>query len=200
MKIAAAGIVVQPVAEQPVEDTIVTSGTVTFDDLKVAHVYSPVNGKVTQIFAQLGQHVKAGEKLCAIQSPDIGAAVSDAHKADADYVAAKHDYERQIDLYKKHAAPQRDVEQAEDRMRQAKAELERAQAKANLLRAGSVDTVTQTYTLASPIDGEVLMRAVNPGMRWPGSTRAARRWSCSRSARSITSGRLATCTRSTSPA
>src|SRR5690242_9575034 len=53
-KIAAAGIVVQPVEEQPVEDTIVTSGTVTFDDLKVAHIYSPVSGRVTQIFAQLG--------------------------------------------------------------------------------------------------------------------------------------------------
>jgi cobalt-zinc-cadmium efflux system membrane fusion protein len=167
-KMTAAGIVVQPVDEQPVEDTIVTSGTVTFDDLKVAHIYSPVNGKVTQIFAQLGARVKSGEKLAAIQSPDIGQAVSDVHKADADYVAAKHDYERQIDLYKKHAAAQKDVEQAEDRMRQAKAELERAQAKANLLRAGSVDTVTQTYTLASPIDGEVLMRAVNPGVEVAG--------------------------------
>src|SRR6185437_9511907 len=53
-KIKAAGIEVQPVDEQPVEDTIVTSGTVTFDDLKVAHIYSPVSGRVTQIFAQLG--------------------------------------------------------------------------------------------------------------------------------------------------
>jgi membrane fusion protein, heavy metal efflux system len=167
-KIAAAGITVQPVAEQAVEDTVVTSGTVTFDDLRVAHIFSPVNGRVTEIFAQLGQRVKKGQALAAIQSPDIGQAVSDVHKAEADLIAAEHDYKRQKDLEKQHAAATRDVEAAEDRYRQAKAELERAQAKARLLRSGSVDTVTQTYTLASQIDGEVMMRAVNPGMEVAG--------------------------------
>jgi cobalt-zinc-cadmium efflux system membrane fusion protein len=167
-KIAAAGITVQAVAEQPVEDTIVTSGTVTFDDLKVAHIFSPVNGRVTEIYAQLGERVKKGQPLAAIQSPDIGQAVSDVHKAEADLTAAEHDYKRQKDLEKQHAAATRDVETAEDRYRQAKAELERAQAKANLLRTGSVNTVTQTYTLASQIDGEVLMRAVNPGIEVQG--------------------------------
>jgi cobalt-zinc-cadmium efflux system membrane fusion protein len=167
-KIAAAGITVQAVEERPVEDTIVTSGRVTFDDLKVAHVFSPVNGRVTEIYAQLGARVKKGEPLAAIQSPDIGQAVSDVHKAEADLTAAEHDYKRQKDLEKQHAAATKDVEAAEDRYRQAKAELERAQAKANLLRTGSVNTVTQTYTLASQIDGEVLMRNVNPGIEISG--------------------------------
>ena len=167
-KIAAAGITVQPVEEQPVEDTIVTSGVVTFDDLKVAHVFSPVNGRVTEIFAQLGQHVKKGQALAAIQSPDIGQAVADVHKAEADLTAASNDFKRQKDLEKQHAAATRDVEASEDRFRQAKAELERAQAKARLLRTGSVDAVTQTYTLASQIDGEVLMRAVSPGIEIQG--------------------------------
>jgi cobalt-zinc-cadmium efflux system membrane fusion protein len=167
-KIAAAGITVQPVEEQPVEDTIVTSGTVTFDDLKVAHVYSPVNGRVTEIYANLGDRVKKGQSLAAIQSPDIGQANADVHKAEADFTAAQHDYTRQKDLEKQHAAATRDVEAAEDRQRQAKAELERAQAKANLLRTGSVNTVTQTYTLASQIDGEVLMRSVSPGIEIQG--------------------------------
>ena len=122
--------------EQNVEDTVVTSGRVTFDDAKVAHVFSPVNGRVTEIYAKLGEHVKKGQPLAAIQSPDIGQAVSDVHKAEADLTAAEHDYKRQKDLEKQHAAATRDVEASEDRYRQAKAELERAQAKANLLRAG----------------------------------------------------------------
>ncbi len=167
-KMAAAGIVVEPVMEQPVEDTIVTSGTVTFDDLKVAHVFSPVNGRVTEIYKNLGDRVKKGEPLAAIQSPDIGQAVSDVHKAEADLIAAEHDFNRQKDLEKQHAAATKDVEAAEDRYRQAKAELERAQAKSRLLRTGSVNTVTQTYTLASQIDGEVMMRAVSPGMEIAG--------------------------------
>jgi cobalt-zinc-cadmium efflux system membrane fusion protein len=167
-KIAAAGITVQPVDEQPVEDTIVTSGVVTFDDLKVSHVFSPVSGRVTEIYANLGERVKKGQSLAAIQSPDIGQAVSDVHKAEADLTAAEHDFKRQKDLEKQHAAATKDVESAEDRYRQAKAELERAQAKARLLRTGSVNTVTQTYTLASQIDGEVMMRSVTPGMEVSG--------------------------------
>jgi|HubBroStandDraft_6_1064221.scaffolds.fasta_scaffold318336_1 cobalt-zinc-cadmium efflux system membrane fusion protein len=167
-KVAAAGIEINTVEEQNVEDTIVTSGRVTLDDLKVAHVYSPVNGRVTEIFAQLGARVKKGEPLAAIQSPDIGQAVSDVHKAEADLRAAHNDFIRQKDLAKQHAAAQRDVEAAEDRDNQARAELERAQAKANLLRAGSVNTVTQTYTLNSAIDGEVLMRSINPGVEVAG--------------------------------
>jgi cobalt-zinc-cadmium efflux system membrane fusion protein len=167
-KMAAAGIVVQPVDEQPVEDTVVTSGTVTFDDLRVAHVFSPVNGRVTRIFAKLGQRVKKGQPLAVLQSPDIGQAVSDEHRAEADLIAAEHDYTRQKDLYKVHAVSARDAEAAEDRYRQARAELERAQGKARLLRSGAVDAVTQTYTLASEIDGEVMMRAVNPGMEVAG--------------------------------
>jgi cobalt-zinc-cadmium efflux system membrane fusion protein len=167
-KVSAANLVIEPVAEQNVEDTIVTSGRVTFDDMRVAHVYSPVNGRVTQIFAQLGERVKKGQPLCSIQSPDIGQAVADVHKAEADFTAANNDYKRQKDLEKSHAAATRDVEAAEDRVRQAKAELERAAQKAALLRAGSVDTVTSTYTMASAIDGEVLMRAVNPGIEVQG--------------------------------
>ena len=176
------------------------AASVTFDDLKVAHVFSPVNGRVTEIYAQLGQHVKKGQPLAAIQSPDIGQAVADVHKAEADLTAANNDFKRQKDLEKQHAAATRDVEASEDRFRQAKAELERAQAKARLLRTGSVDAVTQTYTLASQIDGEVMMRAVNPGRRSRASTPAAPPSSSSPSARSTTCGRSATSTRSTSRA
>ena len=38
-----AGIVLQKAQEQWVGDAIVTSGRVTFDDTRVAHIFSPVN-------------------------------------------------------------------------------------------------------------------------------------------------------------
>jgi cobalt-zinc-cadmium efflux system membrane fusion protein len=167
-KVSALGIIVEAVAEQNVEDTLVTSGRVTFDDLKVAHVFSPVSGRVTEMYAKLGERVKKGQPLAAIQSPEIGQAVSDVHKAEANLAAADHDYKRQKDLEQQHAAATRDVEAAEDRFRQAKAELERAEANARLFRTGSLNSVTQTYTLASPIDGEVLTRSVTAGMEVSG--------------------------------
>ncbi|HZU85053.1 MAG TPA: efflux RND transporter periplasmic adaptor subunit [Polyangiaceae bacterium] len=167
-QVSDAKIEVQAVTEHDVDDTILTSGRVTLDDLRSAHVFSPVTGRVVKINAQLGQHVKKGDPLAVIESPDIGNAVSDVHKGEADLIAAEHDYKRKKDLFEQKAGSAADLESAEDNWRRAKAELERARQKAYLLRAGGVDAVTQTYTLSSPIDGEVLLRNINPGIEVQG--------------------------------
>ena len=163
-----AKIEVAPVGEQDVDDTILTSGTVTLEDQRTGHVLSPVTGRVLKIDAQLGQRVLKGAALATIESPDIGSAVSDVHKAEADLIAAEHDLRRKKDLYEQKAGTASDLETAEDNYRRAKAELERAKQKENLLRVGNVDAVTQTYTLTSPVDGEVLMRNINPGIEVQG--------------------------------
>jgi len=167
-QVAEAKIEVQAVDEQDVDDTIVTSGTVTLDDLRTGHVFSPVTGRVVKISAQVGDRVKKGDTLAVFESPDIGSAVSDVHKAEADLIAATHELKRKQDLYAQQAASQADVEQAEDAQRNAKAELERARQKQFLLHVGNVDVVTQTYSLPSPIDGEVLLRNINPGIEVQG--------------------------------
>jgi cobalt-zinc-cadmium efflux system membrane fusion protein len=167
-QVAESKIEVAPVAEQDVDDTIVTSGTVTLDDMRTGHIFSPVTGKVVNIRAQLGDRVKKGDALAAIESPDIGSAVSDVHKAEADLIAASHDYRRKVELLANNGASPAEVEQAEDAQRNAKAELERARQKQFLLHVGNVDLVTGSYTLTSPIDGEVLIRNINPGIEVQG--------------------------------
>src|SRR5262249_48199759 len=57
---------------------------------------------------------------------------------------------------------------AESAYLNAKAELERAQRKAKLLRKAGLDSVTLEYKLPSPIDGEVIMRGANPGLEIQG--------------------------------
>jgi cobalt-zinc-cadmium efflux system membrane fusion protein len=161
-------IEVAPVGEHVVEDTLLTSGTIMLDDLRSGHVFSPVTGRVVKIVAQLGQHVKAGEPLAVIESPDIGSAVSDVNKAQADLIAAEHDLRRKRDLFAQKAMSAADVEASEDAERNAKAELERARQKEFLLHQGNVDAVSQTYTLSSPIEGEVLLRNINPGIEVQG--------------------------------
>ncbi len=163
-----AKIEVQAVAEQDVDDTISTSGRVALEDMRSGHVFTPVTGRVVKITAELGQRVKKGDPLAVIESPDIGNAVSDVHKAEADLIAAEHDYKRKKDLFEQKAGSAADQEASEDNWRKTKAEVERARQKAFLLRAGNVDMVTQTYTLPSPIDGEVLTMNINPGIEVQG--------------------------------
>jgi membrane fusion protein, heavy metal efflux system len=163
-----AKIEVEPLIPRAVDDTILTSGTITLDDVRTGHVFSPVTGRVISILGGLGQRVKTGDPLAVIESPDIGNAVSDVHKAQADMIAAEHDVKRKKALYEAKAGPLADLESANDTYRRAKAELERAARKEELLRVGNANVVTQQYTLPAPVDGEILLRNINPGVEVQG--------------------------------
>jgi membrane fusion protein, heavy metal efflux system len=167
-QVSSAKLVIEPLAAQPVGGLVVTSGRVTFDDLKVSHVMSPVTGRVVRIEAQPGQRVKKGDTLAVIESPDVGSAFSDVEKAHADFVSAEKEYNRQKDLFDVHAGSQRDLEAAQGNFAKSKAELQRASKKAQLLRSGGANLGSQSYTLRAPIGGEVIARSVNPGIEVQG--------------------------------
>ena len=162
-QIAQAQIRIQPAAVRSLATQLITGGKISFDDLLVAHVFSPVSGRVTRIYQDLGQRVKKGEALALIESPDLGSAYSDVLKAQADLVAAQHDIKRQRELLAAHAAAEAMVEQSEDNFRKTQAEMERAKLKMQLLHATQGDIVSQRYLLRSPVDGEVVARNLNPG-------------------------------------
>jgi len=170
-RLALADIALGSVAPHSLGTAIAASGRVTFDALRVAHVFSPVTGRVTAIRAKLGERVTKGQLLTSIVSPDMGQASSDLSKAEADVIAAQHDYKRKKELFAVHAASAADVEASEDNYGRTVAERERAYQKVKLLHAGAGDgpsAVVQGYPLTSPIDGEVIARAVNPGVEVQG--------------------------------
>jgi membrane fusion protein, heavy metal efflux system len=163
-------IVTAPVEERQVGGEITTSGKVAFDDLRVAHVFSPVSGRVVEINAQTGQKVAKGAPLAVIDSPDLGSALADVDKADADLIAAQHELDRQKALVEAQAGARRDLEAAEDNERKARAELQRAKARARLLYRDGDSSVSQgqRYVLRAPIGGEVISRGLNPGVEIQG--------------------------------
>jgi len=142
--------------------TLSASGRITFDDLRVSHVFSPVSGRVTKILAQPGQKLRKGAPLAVIESPEVGQAYSDLAKAQADVDAAERDYHRQQDLYEAHATSQKDFEAARGVYEKAQAELARCRKKTELLGGGG-NGVTQELEVRAPIDGEVIVRNINLG-------------------------------------
>ncbi len=153
---------------EDVQDSLRVGGKVTFDDLRVSHVFSPVTGRVTKVLAGPGDRVKKGAPLAVISSPDIGSAWSDVVKARAALDASQREFQRQKELYEAHAGPLRDLEGADSTYKQAKAELERAEAKARLLHTGG-ELGAEDFILRAPIDGEVVARSVNPGVELQGT-------------------------------
>ena len=162
-QVSEAKIVVEPVAVHPVSTPVVAPARVAFDDLRVAHVFSPVAGRVLRVLAQPGDRVRAGSPLAVIESPDVGQAFSDLAKAEADLRAGEREYQRQKELYEARAGARRDLEAAESAYLKAKAELDRARQKANLLPSVAGGASSQDYELRSPIAGEVIFRNINPG-------------------------------------
>src|SRR4029077_12263370 len=88
-------ITTDAVQARAIGNPLIATGRVEFSDTRVAHVFSPVTGRVTALPVALGQHVERGTPLAIISSPDLASAVADAQKADADYAAAKREFERQ---------------------------------------------------------------------------------------------------------
>jgi cobalt-zinc-cadmium efflux system membrane fusion protein len=155
------------VMNRPIANTLMTTGKVAFSDAGVAHVFSPVNGRITRLLVNLGDHVTAGMPLATVVSPDIGSASSDLEKAEADLVAAHNDYERQRELFEGHAAARRDFEGAESVYRKALAERNRAAQKNSLLSVGGRNG-NQEFVLRAPIDGDVVARNVSIGIELQG--------------------------------
>jgi cobalt-zinc-cadmium efflux system membrane fusion protein len=155
--------------EQDVSDAITIGGRLTFDDLRVTHVFPPVNGRIQRVVAALGQRVRRGDPLAVLVSPDLGSAFSDELKAKADLIQAEHEVKRQRELYAVRASAQKDLEQAEGNFAKARAEYQRAQQKTRLLQQGQSDSVSQEFVLRSPIDGEVIARSANPGVEVQGA-------------------------------
>ena len=164
----AARLGIETVAEHAVGGLVKTVGRLTFDDRRVAHVFSPLSGRVTRLLVDPGQRVRAGQTLALIDSPDMGNALADGHKAQAALVAAELEFARQKELFEAHAGAKRDLEAAQATFQVAQAERDRAQQRAAALYAPDAHGVSQGFQLKAPISGEVIARSANPGTELQG--------------------------------
>lgn len=154
-------LTVEAVTERKVNATHLT-GRLVWDDELTVRAFSPVAGRVTAVDVLLGQKIVQGALLARVSSPDFGQAQADVRKANADLVLAEHKLKRSRDLQSHGAAPQKDVEVAEDAQAAAQAEKERAAARLALY-GGSAEVLDGLFPLRAPIGGTVVERNVNPG-------------------------------------
>lgn len=89
--ITRSGITTVLAEERIIRRSINTSGLITLNDQKAAHVVSQVSGIAREVKARVGDHVNAGDLLCVIESREL----ADAKIA---YFAAR----RQAEVVSKH--------------------------------------------------------------------------------------------------
>ncbi|MDR3737442.1 MAG: efflux RND transporter periplasmic adaptor subunit [Terracidiphilus sp.] len=157
------------------ESELTATGTVQPDVSREVPVISLANGRVVDIKARLDDNVHKGQLLFSVESPDVSGAFNAYLKAVNDEHLANAAYKRADDLYKHGAIAQSAVEQAENAEKDAKADLEAADAQLKILGVDKnhPSSVVHVYAPTSGvIIGQNITNAAAAGVALLGSPTA----------------------------
>jgi cobalt-zinc-cadmium efflux system membrane fusion protein len=152
--------------------TIETTGVVDFDNDQATSVLAPFSGPVSRLLVSLGQQVKKGDALAAVDSPDFAAAISAYQKALATARTNRKLADLDRDLLAHNGVAQREAAQAETDAANAEADRDAAlqelvslqvpAATIQSIQAGG-KVVRVEGMIRAPVAGTVVERLVTPG-------------------------------------
>jgi cobalt-zinc-cadmium efflux system membrane fusion protein len=152
--------------------TIETTGVVDFDNDQATSVLAPISGPVSRLLVSLGQKVKKGEPLAAVESPDFATAISAYHKALATAQTDRRLADLDKDLLQHNGVAQKEAAQAETDAVNAEADRDAAlQGLVSLnVPEQTIKDLQQGRTVSrvegmirSPIAGTVVEKLITPG-------------------------------------
>lgn len=163
-----AHVQVVTVAPSKITRVLRLTGTVAYNAFKTTPVITQVGGPVSRILVVPGEHVREGQPLLTIRSPDYSAMLAAYLKAQDSFRVADKNYARAQDLYQHNAIAERDLLQAESDRNQAQADLNASEQTLKILgipRPGDLEKAPASaeIKLLSPLSGEVVERDVSPG-------------------------------------
>jgi cobalt-zinc-cadmium efflux system membrane fusion protein len=156
------------VAPTTLKRTLRLTGAVAYNAFSTTPVITQVGGPVSRILVVPGQHVKTGEPMLDVSSPDFSQLLDSYLKAADSFRLAGKFYARAQDLFQHHAIAERDLEQAESDRNHAQADLNAAEQGLKILGIKNPEDLAKTPSTAlipvlAPISGEVVERLVSPG-------------------------------------
>jgi cobalt-zinc-cadmium efflux system membrane fusion protein len=165
-------IAIEAVADTSFNPAVQTTGTVAFDADQSTQVISPISGPVLRILVQPGDHVRPGQALALVSSPDFASAVADYRKAAAASRNATRIAKLDSALFANDALARRDLDQAQTDAVAAAADQD---ASLQQLRSLGVDQATidaiqsdqpvaaGQSAIRAPIEGTVVEKLITPG-------------------------------------
>jgi cobalt-zinc-cadmium efflux system membrane fusion protein len=163
---------VEPVEERdfPLEKQAV--GSIDFNEDMAVQVFTPYQGRIIALFAQVGDDVKKGQTLFTIDSPDLLQAESTLIAAAGVLDLNTKNLDRLRDLYTTRAVSQRDVEQATSDQQTAEGNLRAARDAVRLFGKSDAEvaqivaqrSADSKLVVPSPIDGRITARNAAPGL------------------------------------
>jgi cobalt-zinc-cadmium efflux system membrane fusion protein len=144
------------------------TGAVAYNAFQTTPVISQAGGPVSRIVVSPGDHVRTGQPMLYLTSPDYSLQSATYLKARQSFDLADKNYKRAADLYAHHAIAERDIQQAESDRNQAQTDLDASASALRILGVKDPDSLaghalSPEVPVYAPIDGEVVERLVSPG-------------------------------------
>lgn len=182
------GLRVEAAAAETVQDAIEAPGVLALDERRTARIGSQVEGKVLEVFVEIGDRVPSGRELAHMISPVVHdawaayrKAVSERRRAETDLKLAVQNDERMQRLLREKAASQQEVQRAgaervaaEEGLRIVETEVRRAEEEMEHLGITNAEDPSgesgEQIPVRAPLAGVVLEKlitegsAVTPGM------------------------------------
>jgi cobalt-zinc-cadmium efflux system membrane fusion protein len=161
-----ASITVAPVQPRDVAAVLSVAGKVQFDEDRVSRVIVPLAGQVVDLRVKLGDVVKKGQPLCAINSREAASAIGEHTESHKDLDLAEKNAAMTQDLFDHQAASKMALEQALNDLAKAKARVARNDESLRLLglrNESEMASFTGRVPIVSPIAGTVIDRKVTDG-------------------------------------
>jgi len=154
----------------PVEKDAI--GSIDFNEDMAVQVFTPYQGRIIALFAEVGDDVKKGQTLFTIDSPDLLQAESTLISTAGVLELSNRNLKRMQELYTTRAVSQANVEQAISEQQTAEGNLRAARDAVRIFGKTDADIdkiVAQriadpTLVVPSPIDGRITARNGAPGL------------------------------------
>lgn len=151
--------VVQPEIEAGTDELVLPGNLLAYEE---SPIFARTNGYLLKWYRDIGSHVKKGELLATIDTPEVDQELSQA-RANREQIRAalelaKISADRWENLRKTDSVSQQEADQQTSGYEQAKANL--AAADANVRRLEQLESFKNVY---APFDGVITRRTVDPG-------------------------------------
>lgn len=138
------------------------SGEIKFNIDQQYQVTAPLQARVEQIHAQLGQYVNKGQPLATLWVPELIGMQRDIEQNRAKLKLNQQEYQREQSLFRQGVTAQRDVQAAEYNLKLAQIELDASIAQLNGYQ-GSLSAANGRVVLRAPASGTISQRSISLG-------------------------------------
>ena len=167
-----ATVKVEPVGERDFPREKEAVGSISFNQDLEVQVFTPYQGRIIALFAEVGNDVKRGQTLFTIDSPDLLQAESTLIAAAGVMDLTTRNLARLKELYTTRAVSQRDLDQGTSDQQTAEGNVRAARDAVRLFgkSEAEVDRIVaerradSTLVVPSPIDGRITARNAGPGL------------------------------------